>query len=136
MRDDDFKPKPVKAVGDRPARVAAQIRAVVAEWLRDPPMQSAVLQQVGVTVSDVRLTPDLRYATVLVMPLGGQQAKEVIQDLKAYTQDFMHLLAQSVHMKYLPKIQWQLDASYDTISKVEQLLEVEKARLNTENGAD
>ncbi len=133
MRDDDFKPKAVKAVGDRPARVAAQIRAVVAEWLRDPPLQSAVLQQIGVTVSDVRITPDLRYATILVMPLGGQQSKEVLQDLKHYTQDFMHLLAQSVRMKYLPRIQWQLDSSYDTTNKVEQLLEIEKARLNPDN---
>lgn len=122
-----------KPVSDRPAKVAAQVRAVAAEWLRDPPMQSIVLQQIGVTVSDVRMTPDLRFATILVMPLGGQKRLEVLNDLEEYTQDFMHLLAQSVRMKYLPRIRWQLDESYDTSNKVEQLLEIEKARLSSDN---
>ena len=80
------------------------------------------LETSNITVTEVRMSPDLKNARVYVMPLGGKDLDKVVDLLT----DFSHLvrktLAKKIHMKYLPKISFTSDKSFDYAEKIEKLI--------------
>ena len=110
MRSQDF---------NRSQRVADQLGRAIAELLQSEVADPRVR---GVTVSGVDLSPDLRNATVYVTcPLGGD-ATSTLAGLDKAASFLRHRLGQSVRMKYLPRLRFEVDHTLDEVDRIEALL--------------
>ncbi len=100
--------------------------------LRDP-----ALQDISLTVSEVRVAPDLKHATVFVMPLGGRNAAEALAGLRRGASYLRTELARAVKLRVAPTLAFELDASFDEASRIEALLHrPEVARDLPQEGTD
>ena len=100
--------------------------------LRDP-----ALHDLNITVTEVRVSPDLKHATAFVMPLGGHQAAEAIAGLRRSAAFLRRELARAVKLRVAPSVAFELDASFDHASRVEALLHrPEVARDLEQDGTD
>jgi ribosome-binding factor A len=75
-----------------------------------------------ITVTEVRMSQDLKIAKAYVLPLGGKDADEVIRVLKEYSFTIRKILSQKVIMKFLPKILFRKDESFEYAEKIENLI--------------
>lgn len=104
-------------------RVGEQIRHALSEVLARGNVQDDVLTKHLVTVTEVRVSPDLRHATVFVVPLGGTDEPEVMAALR---RNARYLKGEVGHrlrtMKYTPNLVFRVDESFDEASKIDSLL--------------
>tara|TARA_A100001011_G_C13561040_1_gene536328 strand:- start:3 stop:371 length:369 start_codon:yes stop_codon:yes gene_type:complete len=75
-----------------------------------------------ITVTEVRMSPDLKTAKVFVMPLGGKNAKEIIEKLKEFSFVIRKTLSSKIIMKFLPKLFFVKDESFEYAEKIENLI--------------
>ena len=75
-----------------------------------------------ITVTEVRMSPDLKIAKAYVLPLGGKDAEETINILKEYSFLIRKILSQKVVMKFLPKLLFRKDESFEYAEKIENLI--------------
>ena len=75
-----------------------------------------------ITVTEVRMSQDLKIAKAYVLPLGGKDTEESIQKLKEYSYLIRKILSQKVIMKFLPKILFRKDESFEYAEKIENLI--------------
>ena len=75
-----------------------------------------------ITVPEVRMTPDLKLATIYVMPLGGRDAKPVLAALERNKRYLRGEIAQRVNLKFAPDIRFRLDERFDEAERIEKLL--------------
>ncbi len=75
-----------------------------------------------ITVTEVRMSPDLKTAKIFVMPLGGKDADEVVAKLKEFSFVIRKALSKKVVMKFLPKLFFVKDDSFDYAEKIENLI--------------
>jgi ribosome-binding factor A len=106
----------------RVLRVGEQVRHVLSELLTRGEVHDDVLSSTTVSVTEVRMSPDLRHATVFVKPLLGRQEDVVLKALRTNTAYFQREVAQRVRMKYAAKLKWLADDSFDTGSHIDRLL--------------
>lgn len=106
----------------RVLRVGEQVRHVLSELLTRGEVHDDVLSSTTVSVTEVRMSPDLRHATVFVKPLLGRQEDVVLKALRTNTAFFQREVAQRVRMKYAAKLKWLADDSFDTGSHIDRLL--------------
>lgn len=85
--------------------------------LREP-----ALEGVSITVSEVRVSPDLRHAQVYVMPLGGHEADEVIDGLNRCAGHLRGQISGSVRLKYFPCLHFRIDETFDEADRIDALL--------------
>jgi ribosome-binding factor A len=79
-------------------------------------------QSFTVTISEVRMSPDLRNATVFVMPLAGKDKEDVMKQLNTIAAHIRAEMNKHVELRFSPALYFKLDESYETASKVEHLL--------------
>lgn len=103
-------------------RVGEQVRHILAEILMRGDVQDETLAAHMVSVTEARMSPDLRHAVVFVKPLLGQDEEVVLKALRTNTAYFQSEVAKRVNLKYAAKIQFRLDESFDEGSKIDQLL--------------
>ena len=122
----------------RVLRVGEQVRHVLSELLKRGEVHDDVLSSTTVSVTEVRMSPDLRHATVFVKPLLGRQEDVVLKALRTNTAYFQREVAQRVRMKYAAKLKWLADDSFDTGSHIDRLLSDPKVAqdLGGEDEAD
>ncbi|WP_446652978.1 30S ribosome-binding factor RbfA [Blastomonas sp.] len=106
----------------RVLRVGEQVRHVLSELLTRGEVHDDVLSSTTVSVTEVRMSPDLRHATVFVKPLLGRDEEVVLKALRTNTAYFQREVAQRVRMKYAAKLKWLADDSFDTGSHIDRLL--------------
>ena len=75
-----------------------------------------------ITVTEVRMSPDLKTAKIFVMPLGGKNVEETVEKLKKYSFLIRKALSKKIIMKFLPKILFAKDDSFDYAEKIENLI--------------
>ena len=75
-----------------------------------------------ITVTEVRMSQDLKIAKAYVLPLGGKNAEEIIHVLKEYSFLIRKILSKRVDMKFLPKIHFKKDDSFEYAEKIENLI--------------
>ena len=80
------------------------------------------LQDVSVTVTEVRISPDLKNATAYIMPLGGDQADEVLEALTRARPFVRKQVGGTMRLRHVPNISFEMDETFDQASKVETLL--------------
>ncbi len=85
--------------------------------LRDP-----ALQEVSLTVTEVRVAPDLKHATAFVMPLAGRNAADALAGLKRGASFLRMTLAREVKLRNAPSLVFALDESFDRASHIEEIL--------------
>ena len=75
-----------------------------------------------ITVTEVRMSPDLKIAKIFVMPLGGKNAEQIIEKLKEFSFVIRKVLSKKIVMKFLPKLYFVKDDSFDYAEKIENLI--------------
>jgi ribosome-binding factor A len=103
-------------------RVGEQLRHILSELLMRGEVHDAVLTSHSVSVTEVRMSPDLRHATVFVKPLLGANEADVLKALRTNTAFFQKEVAKRVQMKYAAKLKFLADDSFDTAEHIESLL--------------
>jgi ribosome-binding factor A len=106
----------------RQRRVGEQVRHVLAQILRDGGCRDPALQQASITVSEVRISPDLRNATAYVMPLGGANAGDVLAGLRRGTPFLRARLARELPLRQAPNLAFALDDTFDQADRIAALL--------------
>jgi len=106
-------------------RVGEQVRHVLSEILARGDVHDEVLQSHLVSVTEVRMSPDLRHATVFVKPLLGQDEAAVLKALRTNTAYLQRELATRVRMKYAAKLKFLADESFDEGSHIDKILRTE-----------
>jgi ribosome-binding factor A len=109
-------------------RVGEQVRHILSELLLRGEVHDEVLSSHSVSVTEVRMSPDLRHATVFVKPLLGADEEPVLKALRTNIAFFQKEVARRVKLKYAAKIKFLPDESFDVVSKVEALLSDPKVR--------
>ena len=107
-------------------RVGEQVRHVLSELLQRGNVHDVVLQSHLVSVTEVRMSPDLRHATVFVKPLLGEDEEAVLKALRQNTAFLQREVARRVRLKYAAKLKFVPDASFDEGTHVDRLLRSEK----------
>ena len=103
-------------------RVGEQVRHILSELLMRGEVHDELLTATSVSVTEVRMSPDLRHATVFVKPLLGANEADVLKALKTNTAFFQKEVAKRVQMKYAAKLKFLSDESFDTAEHIESLL--------------
>ena len=112
----------------RQLRVGELIRHALAEMLARGEIYDDVLASHVVTIPEVRLSPDLRLATVYVMPLGGKDLKPVLAALERHKKYIRGEIAHEVNLKFAPDIRFMADETFDEADRIDRLLASDKVR--------
>jgi ribosome-binding factor A len=106
----------------RQLRVGEEVRHALARVLERGKLRDPGLEGVTVTVTEVRMSPDLRRAHVFVTPLGGGPAATVVRALARARPFLRRQVAQAVDLKYVPDMDFVADGSFDQALRIESLL--------------
>jgi len=106
----------------RTLRVGEQVRHVLSEILQRGDVHDETLASHLVSVTEVRMSPDLRHATVFVKPLLGKDEEAVLKALRTNTAFLQREVARRVKMKYAAKLKFLADESFDEGSHIDRLL--------------
>ncbi len=116
----------------RQLRVGELIRHKLAELLSRGEIHDDVLAAHVITVPEVRLSPDLKLATAYVIPLGGGDAKEVIDALNRHKRFIRGEIAHAVNLKFAPDIRFRRDETFEEASRIDALLSSPKVRQDVD----
>ncbi|MGY3546875.1 ribosome-binding factor A [Bradyrhizobium sp. USDA 4472] len=106
----------------RQLRVGEQVRHAIAEILAQGSVHDADLEGHIITVPEVRMSPDLKLATIYVMPLGGRDTELVIAALERNRKFLRGEVARRVNLKFAPDIRFRVDERFDEAERIEKLL--------------
>jgi ribosome-binding factor A len=125
-------------IGQRPLRVGEELRHALAHLFERGELRDPDLLDAAITVTEVRVSPDLRRATAFVMPLGGLRQAEVMAALRRSAPYLRRVIARTVTLRLVPDLAFELDTAFDHASSVNSVLhrpEVERD-LPSEGGTD
>jgi len=106
----------------RQLRVGEAVRHALAAALAQGEVHDPVLEGHLITVPEVRMSPDLRLATIYVMPLGGRDAEAVIAALERNKRYLRGVVARKVNLKFAPDVRFRIDERFDEAERIEKLL--------------
>jgi ribosome-binding factor A len=106
----------------RQLRVGEELRHALARILRDGECRDPALENASITVTEVRMSPDLRNATVFVMPLAGTNATDVVAGLERSATFLKGLVAREVRLRNTPSLVFALDDTFDRAERISALL--------------
>jgi ribosome-binding factor A len=106
----------------RQLRAGELIRHALAEILARGEVHDPVIENHVITVPEVRMTPDLRLATIYVMPLAGRDADEVVAAFERNKRFLRGELAHRVSMKFAPEIRFRIDERFEEAERIAKLL--------------
>jgi len=121
------------APSQRQLRVGEQVRHALADILQRGEVLDPVLEGHIVTVPEVRMSPDLKLATALVMPLGGKDEAEVVKALNRLSKAFRGALSKRLReMRSMPDVRFRIDDRFDAASHIDQLLNDPRVKRDLE----
>jgi ribosome-binding factor A len=118
------KGHPGRPQSQRQLRVGEELRHALAWTLEEGNIRDPALAATPVTITEVRVSPDLRNATVFCMPLGGGATAEadVLDGLRRVRPFLRHALAARVRLRYVPDLVFATDTSFDAADRIEAIL--------------
>jgi ribosome-binding factor A len=122
----------VAGPSQRQLRAGELVRHALVEILRDEPMADPALAEVSVTLTEVRMSPDLRHALCFIMPLGGAHTAEVVGGLNRASRYLRGRLGQAVELKFTPDLKFVADDSFDEAEHMRRLFDDPKVRRDLE----
>lgn len=111
-----------RAPSQRQLRVGELVRHALAEILHRGDIHDPAFEGVVVTVPEVQMTPDLKVATVYVMPLGGKGSDEIIAAFERNKRFLRGEIGRRVELRYAPDLTFRLDTSFDEAERIDALL--------------
>lgn len=117
-------------------RVGEQFRHILSELLARNEVHDDVLNSHSVSVTEVRMSPDLRHATAFIKPLLGANEEKVLKALRTNTAFFQKEVASRVSMKYAAKLKFLADDSFDQATHIEGLLAQPKVQQDLTEDVD
>lgn len=119
--------KSLRMPTQRQLRVGEELRSAIAQIFAHGETHVPDIDSASITVSEVRISPDLKNATVFFMPLAGKDKEKVLKLLIEERFNIRHLLTKRVVLRHLPKLHFKLDESFEVAHRVTLLLnEVKK----------
>ncbi len=108
----------------RMLRVGEQIKEVIAAALSRGHFHDPVLMDYAssVTVTEVRVSPDLKHATAYVISLGGKNMEEILPALNEEAQSFQKEINRQTQLKFTPKLQFRMDDTFDNALRIDSIL--------------
>jgi ribosome-binding factor A len=119
---------PASGPSQRQLRVGELVRHVLADILSRGGVHDPVIAGHTITVPEVRMSPDLRAATIFIIPLGGRDAEAVLAALERNRRYLRGEIAQRVNLKFAPEIRFRLDERFDEAERIEKLLRTPAVR--------
>jgi len=116
----------------RQLRVGELIRHAMAEMLTRGDIHDPVIESHMITIPEVRMTADLKLATIYVMPLGGKDVNAVIAALNDNKRFLRGEIAHRVNLKFAPDIRFRADERFDEAERIEKLLRTPEVRRDIE----
>jgi ribosome-binding factor A len=120
----------------RQLRVGELIRHELAEMLSRGDVHDPVIEAHMITVPEVRMSPDLRLATIYVMPLGGRDEDEVLGALERNKRYMRGEIARRVNLKFAPEIRFRIDERFDEAERIEKLLRTPEVQRDLDGEKD
>ena len=117
-----MKNKSGKPVTQRQLRVGEMIKQSLGMIFVRNEAKVPELETNNITVTEVKMSPDLKVAKAYVIPLGGKNAEETVEKLKKYSFLIRKTLSKKIITKFLPKILFAKDDSFDYAEKIENLI--------------
>ncbi len=116
-------PSSLNQPSQRQLRVGEQIKHVIAEALaRGHFHNEALLDSGHITVTEVRVTPDLKHAYAYVLSLGGRDMDKILPALNSEAYSFQKEINRATQLKFTPKLQFQMDESFDKFSRLQEVI--------------
>jgi ribosome-binding factor A len=124
------------AGSQRQLRVGELIRHQIADMLSRGDIHDPVVEAHMITVPEVRMSPDLRVATIYVMPLGGREADAVVAALERNKKYVRGEIARRVNLRFAPEIRFRVDERFDEAERIDKLLRTQAVRRDLEQKND
>jgi ribosome-binding factor A len=107
----------------RQLRVGEQIKEVIAQaLLRGHFHHEALLESSTITVTEVRVSPDLKHATAYVISLGGKNMDDILPALNEEAHSFQKEINRQTDLKFTPRLQFRLDDTFDKVTRLESIM--------------
>ena len=110
----------------RQLRVGELIKQSLGQIFLKDEAKVPVLETKNITVTEVRMSPDLKNARAYVIPLGGKNTEKAVDILTEFSSSIRKALSKKVNMKFLPKVSFVSDKSFDYAEKIEKLIQENK----------
>ena len=120
----------------RQLRVGELVRHAIAEMLARGDVHDPVIEGHLITVPEVRMSPDLRLATIYVMPMGGRDANEVVAAFDKHKKYLRAEIAHRINLKFAPDIRFRVDERFDEAERIERLLRSPQVKRDLDHGDD
>ena len=111
-----------RTLSQRQLRVGEMIKQALGNIFMRGEAKLPNIETKNITVTEVRMSPDLKTAKAFVLPIGGKDAKEIIDVLKDFSFIVRKVLSKKISMKFLPKLLFVKDESFDYAEKIENLI--------------
>lgn len=121
------------APGQRQLRVGELIRRALSEILQRGELHDSDLAHVSVTVSEVKVAPDLRHATAFVLPLGGVNTDVVVRALARNRTELRRLVTDRIDLRFSPELTFQADTRFDQMDRTREVLSSPDVRRDLED---
>ena len=115
-----------KPVSQRQLRVGEVIKQALSNIFSRGEAKVPNLETSLITVTEVRMSPDLKNARAYIIPLGGKGTDEAVNTLTEFSYRIRKVLSKKVDMKFLPKVSFVGDQSFDYAEKIERLIKQNK----------
>jgi len=125
--------EPAKGPTQRALRAGELVRHALAEILARGEVHDSVIETHLITVPEVRMSPDLRVATVYILPLGGQDAAVVLAALDRNKRYLRGEVAHRINLKFAPDIRFRIDERFDEAERIERLLRSPQVKRDLES---
>jgi ribosome-binding factor A len=120
----------------RQLRVGELVRHELADMLSRGDIHDPVIEGHMITVPEVRMSPDLRLATIYIMPLAGRDGGDVLQALDRNKRYVRGEIARRVNLKFAPEIRFRIDERFDEAERIEKLLRTPEVRRDLDDKKD
>jgi ribosome-binding factor A len=120
----------------RQLRVGELIRRTLSDTLSRQEIHDPDLNRMSITIGEVRVSPDLRIATVFALPLGGQNKVEAIAALKRNNYELRRAVAKNVLLKNVPELRYQADDTFDRMDETRRLFSDETVQRDIKATGD
>lgn len=125
------------APSQRMLRVAEQVRAAITQVLQRGEVRDDLIERTVISISEVRMSPDLKVATAYVTPLGVADHETVIDTLNRNARYIRGRLGPLLRqMKYMPEVRFRDDTSFDNYKKIDELLRSPEVQRDLDDGTD
>lgn len=120
----------------RMLRIAELIRHTMSDLLTRGTINDPLLEGRVISVPDVRISPDLKLATIYILPLGGKDMNEVVAALDQHRKFLRGEIAKRINLKFAPDIRFKADQSFEYGTKIDALFNEPKVTQDLQKAAD